>query len=298
MNRSMAGKKEALEKDLNEELHGSIDFEVVDVSEGQLVRLKDGTLIDPEIFVSYFSDLSAFEEEFGPLHEAREKLRELKKLEEEFGPVSELSESLNRLYEQAERLLESNHYADDDDYEEYPEDEELGDEDEEEYDVSELTVKQLLALLLAALVDEDDGADDDVDLEDLDLERVGNMTVGELLQLIREGKVEEVSEGSRGGGCGCGDKKGNKKNYQESYDLNEIVDKLFEEVEEGGLDSQPTLGMVEEPNVEREGEDDDENEVEKEEDQEKQDQEDQAVQVKTMESFDLDIFKRLLERIG
>jgi hypothetical protein len=285
--------KEKMKETLNEELSGSIDFDVVDVSEGQIIRLKDGTLIDPEIFISYFNDLSAFEEEFGPLEEAKEKLRDLKKLEEEFGPVSEISEALNKLYEKAEALLESYHDEDD-----YLDDEEGPEEDEgEELDVSDLTVKQLLALLVTALLDDDEGADEDVDLEDLDLERIGDMTVGELLQLLREGKVEEVFEGKEKGDCGCG---GNKS---KPSSIEEAIEKLFEEGEEGGIVVQPPMGMVEEPN--KDMDDEEEKEKEKGEREEQEDQEEQENMVKVKEesfsgedSFDLDIFKRLLDRLG
>ena len=347
--------KEKMKETLNEELSGSIDFDVLDVSEGQIIRLKDGTLIDPEIFISYFNDLSAFEEEFGPLEEAKEKLRDLKKLEEEFGPVSEISEALNKLYEKAEALLESYHDEEEDENEDvYLDDEE--DDDEEELDVSDLTVKQLLALLVTALLDDDEGADEDVDLEDLDLEHIGDMTVGELLQLLREGKVEEiltlsegredeeVSEGfenkekkvwRRGGKkvrypsrsrrledssveesvervsegrekkvCGCG---GNKS--KSSSSIEEAIEKLFEEGEEGGIAVQPPMGMVEKPNkyMDDEEEEEKEKEVEEEEKGEKEDQEN-MVKVKeesftnesasSKDSFDLDIFKRLLDRLG
>jgi hypothetical protein len=291
--------KEKMKETLNEELSGSIDFDVVDVSEGQIIRLKDGTLIDPEIFISYFNDLSAFEEEFGPLEEAKEKLRDLKKLEEEFGPVSEISEALNKLYEKAEALLES--YHDEDEYEDeddYLDDEEGPEEDEEEeFDVSDLTVKQLLALLVTALLDDDEGADEDVDLEDLDLERIGDMTVGELLQLLREGKVEEVFEGKEKGDCGCG---GNKS---KPSSIEEAIEKLFEEGEEGGIAVQPPMGMVEEPN--KDMDDEEEKEKEKGEREEQEDQGEQENMVKVKEesfsgedSFDLDIFKRLLDRLG
>ncbi len=234
----------------NEKLSGSIDFDVVDVSEGQIIRLKDGTLIDPEIFISYFNDLSAFEEEFGPLEEAKEKLRQLKKLEEEFGPVSEISEALDKLYEKAEALLESYHDEEEDDY--LVEEELEDDEDEEELDVSDLTVKQLLALLVTYLLDDDEGADEDVDLEDLDLERIGDMTVGELLQLLREGKVEEVFEGKEKEGCGCGGKK------SKTSSIEEAIEKLFEEGEEGGIAVQPPMGMVEKPNKDMEDEEEEE----------------------------------------
>jgi len=308
-----------MKETLNEELSGSIDFDVVDVSEGQIIRLKDGTLIDPEIFISYFNDLSAFEEEFGPLEEAKEKLRELKKLEEEFGPVSEISEALNKLYEKAEALLESYHDEDEDgDY--YLENEE--EDDEEELDVSDLTVKQLLALLVTALLDDDEGTDEDVDLEDLDLERIGDMTVGELLQLLREGKVEEVLEGNEKEGCGCGGKK------SKTSSIEEAIEKLFEEGEEGGIAVQPPMGMVEKPNKnmddeeeekkEKEGEEEEKQEKEdregeeeeKEDKEEKEEQEDQENMVKVKEESstnesadskyfsDLDIFKRLLDRLG
>ncbi len=325
--------KEKMKETLNEELSGSIDFDVVDVSEGQIIRLKDGTLIDPEIFISYFNDLSAFEEEFGPLEEAKEKLRELKKLEEEFGPVSEISEALNKLYEKAEALLESYHDEEDD----YLVEEELeDDEDEEELDVSDLTVKQLLALLVTYLLDDDEGADEDVDLEDLDLERIGDMTVGELLQLIREGKVEEVSEGldnkekkvwRRGGkkfrypsrsrrledssveesvekvsegkekeGCGCGGKK------SKTSPIEEAIEKLFEEGEEGGIAVQPPMGVVEKPNKDMEDEEEEEKKEKEEKEEEKEEQEN-MVKVKeesaaSEDSFDLNIFKRLLDRLG
>ena len=292
-----------MKETLNEELSGSIDFDVVDVSEGQIIRLRDGTLIDPEIFISYFNDLSAFEEEFGPLEEAKEKLRELKKLEEEFGPVSEISEALNKLYEKAEALLESYHDEDEDgDY--YLENEEEEDDDEEELlDVSDLTVKQLLALLVTYLLDNDDGADEDVDLEDLDLERIGDMTVGELLQLLREGRVEEVFEGKEKEGCGCG---GNKS---KSSSIEEAIEKLFEEGEESGIAVQPPIGMVEKPNKDMEdGEEEEkekEGEEEKEDKEEKEEQENQENMVKVKEEsagseepFDLNIFKRLLDRLG
>jgi hypothetical protein len=304
--------KEKMKETLNEELSGSIDFDVLDVSEGQIIRLKDGTLIDPEIFISYFNDLSAFEEEFGPLEEAKEKLRDLKRLEEEFGPVSEISEALNKLYEKAEALLESYHDEDEeeDDYldvEEEPVDDE--EDEEEELDVSDLTVKQLLALLVTALLDDDEGADEDVDLEDLDLEHIGDMTVGELLQLLREGKVEEVFESKDKEGCGCG---GNKSKKTSS--IEEAIEKLFEEGEEGGIAVQPPIGMVEKPNKDMEKDMDDEEEEEKEK-EDKEEQEDQENMVKVKEeslteenstnknaangdSFDLDIFKRLLDRLG
>jgi hypothetical protein len=345
--------KEKMKETLNEELSGSIDFDVVDVSEGQIIRLKDGTLIDPEIFISYFNDLSAFEEEFGPLEEAKEKLRDLKKLEEEFGPVSEISEALNKLYEKAEALLESYHDEDGEDEDYYLDDEE--EEDEEELDVSDLTVKQLLALLVTALLDDDEGADEDVDLEDLDLENIGDMTVGELLRLLREGKVEEVfapsedredeveevfedfenkkmkgrsrkvkkfrypsrsrrsenfsvgesvekvSENKEKEGCGCG---GNKS---KSSSIEEAIEKLFEEGEEGGIAVQPPMGIVEEPNKDMDDEEDKEKEREKEEKEEQEDQEN-VVKVKEesftkenaagQDPFDLDIFKRLLDRLG
>jgi hypothetical protein len=300
--------KEKMKETLNEELSGSIDFDVVDVSEGQIIRLKDGTLIDPEIFISYFNDLSAFEEEFGPLEEAKEKLRDLKKLEEEFGPVSEISEALNKLYEKAEALLESYHDEDEDgDY--YLENEEEEDDDEEELDVSDLTVRQLLALLVTALLDDDEGADEDVDLEDLDLERIGDMTVGELLQLLREGRVEEVLEGNEKEGCGCGGKK------SKTSSIEEAIEKLFEEGEEGGIAVQPPIGMVEKPNKDMDDEEEEEKEMEgeeeeKEDKEEKEEQEDQENMVKVKEesstnesadskySSDLDIFKRLLDRLG
>ncbi len=292
-----------MKETLNEELSGSIDFDVVDVSEGQIIRLKDGTLIDPEIFISYFNDLSAFEEEFGPLEEAKEKLRELKKLEEEFGPVSEISEALNKLYEKAEALLES--YHDEEEDEDVYLDDEEEDDEEEELDVSDLTVKQLLALLVTALLDDDEGADEDVDLEDLDLERIGDMTVGELLQLIREGKVDEVFEGKEKEGCGCGGKKKSKPSS-----IEEAIEKLFEEGEEGGIAVQPPMGMVEKPNKDMEDEEEEEKEKEgegeeKEEKEDREEQEDQENMVKVKEesaasedSFDLNIFKRLLDRLG
>ena len=297
-----------MKETINEELSGSIDFDVLDVSEGQIIRLKDGTLIDPEIFISYFNDLSAFEEEFGPLEEAKEKLRDLKKLEEEFGPVSEISEALNKLYEKAEALLESYYDEDhDEDEDYYLENEE--EDDEEELDVSDLTVKQLLALLVTALLDDDEGADEDVDLEDLDLERIGDMTVGELLQLLREGKVEEVLEGKEKGGCGCGESKSKPSSIEEA------IEKLFEEGEEGGIAVQPPMGMVEKPNKDMDDEEEEEKEMEgeeeeKEEKEEKEEQEDQENMVKVKEesstnentasedSFDLNIFKRLLDRLG
>jgi hypothetical protein len=293
--------KEKMKETLNEELSGSIDFDVVDVSEGQIIRLKDGTLIDPEIFISYFNDLSAFEEEFGPLEEAKEKLRDLKKLEEEFGPVSEISEALNKLYEKAEALLESYHDEDGED-EDYYLDDEGEDDDEEELDVSDLTVKQLLALLVTALLDDDEGADEDVDLEDLDLENIGDMTVGELLRLLREGKVEEVLEGNEKEGCGCGGKKS-----KPSSSIEEAIEKLFEEGEEGGIAVQPPMGIVEEPNKDMDDEEEKEKDKEKE---DKGEQEDQENMVKVKEEsftkenaagqdpFDLDIFKRLLDRLG
>jgi hypothetical protein len=318
--------KEKMKETLNEELSGSIDFDVLDVSEGQIIRLKDGTLLDPEVFISYFNDLSAFEEEFGPLEEAKEKLRELKKLEEEFGPVSEISEALNKLYEKAEALLES--YRDEDeDEDDYLVEEELEDDEEEELDVSDLTVRQLLALLVTALLDDDEGADEDVDLEDLDLERIGDMTVGELLQLLREGKVEEVFEGKEKEGRGCG---GNKSKNSEAPSIRSrpssrsrassidgAIEKLFEEGEEGGIVVQPSIGMVEEPNKDMDDEEEKEKEKEKEK-EEKEEQEDQENVVKVKEEslseesstnktnenasgedpFDLDIFKRLLDRLG
>jgi hypothetical protein len=290
--------KEKMKETLNEELSGSIDFDVVDVSEGQIIRLKDGTLIDPEIFISYFNDLSAFEEEFGPLEEAKEKLRDLKKLEEEFGPASEISEALNKLYEKAEALLESYHDEDEDEDDYLGVEEELEDDEEEELDVSDLTVKQLLALLVTALLDDDEGADEDLDLEDLDLERIGDMTVGELLQLLREGKVEEVFEGKEKEGCGCG---GNKS---KSSSIEEAIEKLFEEGEEGGIAVQPPMGMVEKPNKDTDDEEEEEKEKEVEK-EEKEGEEDQENMVKVKEesfsgedSFDLDIFKRLLDRLG
>jgi len=296
-----------MKETLNEELSGSIDFDVVDVSEGQIIRLKDGTLIDPEVFISYFNELSAFEEEFGPLEEAKEKLRYLKKLEEEFGPVSEISEALNKLYEKAEALLES--YRDEDEYEDDYLDDEEELEDEEEIDVSNLTVRQLLALLVTALLDDDEEADDDVDLEDLDLERIGDMTVGQLLQLLREGRVEEVFEGKKKGGCGCGGRK------SKSSSIDEAIEKLFEEGEEDGIAVQPPMGMVEKPNKDMEDEEEEEKEKEEEEGVEEEEEEDKEekgeeegqenmVKVKE-ESYnkgsadsDLDIFKRLLDRLG
>jgi hypothetical protein len=295
--------KEKMKETLNEELSGSIDFDVIDVSEGQIIRLKDGTLIDPEIFISYFNDLSAFEEEFGPLEEAKEKLRELKKLEEEFGPVSEVSEALNKLYEKAEALLESYQDEDEDEDDYLDVEEEPEDDEEEELDVSDLTVKQLLALLVTALLDDDEEADEDVDLEDLDLERIGDMTVGELLQLLREGRVEEVSEGKGKKGCGCGE------NKSKSSSIEEAIEKLFEEGEEGGIAVQPPMGMVEKPNTDTD--EDEEEQEDQEKDQENQEDQDDTVNtVKVKEegyadkgstnesSIDLDIFKRLLDRLG
>lgn len=311
-----------MKETLNEELSGSIDFDVVDVSEGQIIRLKDGTLIDPEIFISYFNDLSAFEEEFGPLEEAKEKLRDLKKLEEEFGPVSEISEALNKLYEKAETLLESYHDEDEDeddylDVGEEPEDDE--DDEEEELDVSDLTVKQLLALLVTALLDNDDEeADEDVDLEDLDLERIGDMTVGELLQLLREGKVEEVFEAKEKEGCGCRENKSKtpsirsrpsfSRSSSKTSSIDEAVEKLFEEGEEGDIATQPSMGMAEEPNEDMDGEEEEEKEKGEKEAEEEQEDQENMVKVKEESSTkenasgeypsDLDIFKRLLDRLG
>ncbi len=291
-----------MKETLNEELSGSIDFDVLDVSEGQIIRLKDGTLIDPEIFISYFNDLSAFEEEFGPLGEVKEKLRDLKKLEEEFGPVSEISEALNKLYEKAEALLESYQYEGEDEEDYLDVEDEPEDDEEEELDVSGLTVKQLLALLVTALLDDDDGADEDVDFEDLDLEHIGDMTVGELLQILREGRVERVFDGKKKEeDYGCG---GSKSTRSKPSSFEESIEKLFEEGEEIGADAQPIMGMVEEPNKDT---DDEEKEKEKEE-QEDQENAENMVKVKevgyasegaTSEDYsDLDIFKRLLDRIG
>jgi hypothetical protein len=221
-------------------------------------------------------------------------------------PYPRFPRPLNKLYEKAEALLESYHDEDGED-EDYYLDDEGEDDDEEELDVSDLTVKQLLALLVTALLDDDEGADEDVDLEDLDLENIGDMTVGELLRLLREGKVEEVLEGNEKEGCGCGGKKS-----KPSSSIEEAIEKLFEEGEEGGIAVQPPMGMVEEPNKDMDDEEEKEKDKEKE---DKEEQEDQENMVKVKEEslseessagetaaredpFDLDIFKRLLDRLG
>ncbi len=205
---------------LKESVSGSLDLDVVEVREGQLVKFGDDLLIDPEVVVSYVRELSAFEEEFGPLTEAAEKLREVKRLEESFGPIEEMGKQLQELVEQTEQLLESlgergepgrdpANVHDDDLFGDLEEEEDEDEGDEEEVDISELTVKELLALLLGSLVS--DGSEDedvDVDLDDLDLERIGNMRVSDLISALLEGKDEPESEDGKEKGDDAGEEKG------------------------------------------------------------------------------------------
>lgn len=280
---------------------GELELNVVEAKEGTLIRLSDGLVVDPEILLSMFESVSKFEEEFGPIDEAAEKLRLLKRIEENLAPLEELEETVNRLVESAEELLssyseqeskEEDYYKEEDDEdldfeeEEEDDDEEDGDEDEE-IDVSDLTVKELLVLLVRMLSsdsDEDDEVDLDVDFSDLDLARLGNMKVSDLVSALKEGKLGETLEG-----CGCGEKK-----YEGTS-----VDSLFEVDEDTEI-----LGMGPEVANLMGSEDEEANQDHgrhEEEEGEGEDKEKGKEVKKAEESLEEDfgaqLFKRLLERL-
>ena len=282
---------------------GHLEVSIVEAKEGSLVRLSDGLVVDPEILLSMFESITKFEEEFGPIEEAAQKLRTLKRIEENLAPLDELEETVGKLVEKVEEMVYQEADKDDSDEDEVSLDDLTGDEyeddEEEEIDVSDLTVKELLLLVLQMLSGDDYEEDDDleVDLSDLDLENIGDMKVADLVRTLRE------SNESKKTGCGgCGEK---KKKHESSS-----VDKLFEVEEDtevlGFGPEKPNMAHSDSESKEVEGDEGVEAEKEEKEEETHESLEravDKKVRHETVyeshsEDFGAEIFRRLLERLG
>ena len=283
---------------------GHLEVSIVEAKEGSLVRLSDGLVVDPEILLSMFESITKFEEEFGPIEEAAQKLRTLKRIEENLAPLDELEETVGKLVEKVEEMVYQEADKDDSDEYEVSLDDLMGDEyeddEEEEIDISDLTVKELLLLVLQMLSGDDYEEDDDldVDLSDLDLENVGDMKVADLVRTLRE-----RNESKKSGCGGCGEKK--KKKHESSS-----VDKLFEMEEDtevlGFGPEKPNMAHSDSESEEVEGDEGVEAEKEEKEEETHESPErvaDEKVSHKTAyeshsEDFGAEIFRRLLERLG
>lgn len=278
---------------------GELELNVVEAKEGTLIRLSDGLVVDPEVLLSMFESVSKFEEEFGPIDEAAEKLRLLRRIEENLAPLEELEETVNRLVESAEELLSSyseneqseslgDYYDDKDEVGDFGlEDEEGEDEDEEEIDVSDLTVKELLVLLLQMLSSDDDSEDEadlDVDFSDLDLARLGNMKVSDLVSALKEGKLSETL-----GGCGCGEKKYEGTSVDSLFEVDEDTEIL-------GMGPE-TANLMQGEDVEADRDQEQHEEEPEGEDEERSEEVKKAEESLENEDFGAQLFKRLLERL-
>lgn len=271
---------------------GHLEVSIVEAREGSLVRLSDGLVVDPEILLSMFESITKLEEEFGPIEEAAQKLRTLKRIEENLAPLDELEETVGKLMEKVEEMVYQEADKDDSDEDEVSLDDLTGDEyedDEEEIDVSDLTVKELLLLVLQMLSGDDYEEDDDleVDLSDLDLENIGDMKVADLVRMLRE------SNESKKTGCGgCGEK---KKKHESSS-----VDRLFEVEEDtevlGFGPEKPNMAHSDSESKEVEG--DEGVEAEKGEKEVDKKVRHETVCESHSEDFGAEIFRRLLERLG
>ncbi len=278
---------------------GELELNVVEAKEGTLIRLSDGLVVDPEVLLSMFESVSKFEEEFGSIDEAAEKLRLLRRIEENLAPLEELEETVNRLVESAEELLSSyskneqneslgDYYDDRDEAGGFglEDEEDEDDEDEEEIDVSDLTVKELLILLLQMLSTDDDSeeeADLDVDFSDLDLARLGNMKVSDLVSALKEGKLSKTLEG-----CGCGEKKYEGTSVDSLFEVDEDTEVLGMGPETANL----MRGEGGEASQDRKQHGEKEEEVEGEDEEMKK-----AEESFESEDFGAQLFKRLLERL-
>lgn len=285
---SAGGEVTPVQESASQELpHGSLEIPVVEVREGQLVALRDGLVVDPELLLEAFDQYLAFEKEFGPIGEATERLRLLKRVEESLGPLEELEslvESLEKTAGEVIERLEEGHgveemgdlYAED----EYEGEEEEEEDQEEVVDVSELTVKELLLLVLKSLAldDEEDSEDEvDVDLEDLDLENIGDMKVSDVLKVLKE-THESAKEGCKP----CEEKK--RAKLQEG-----TTDTL-------GMGGAEVMGLAEPPKEQEEKEEEEEKKEQEETEETEKEKKEESL---SQEEFsDLDLFRRLLERLG